>query len=190
MSEPDIVDEILDDLKHRMRKTIESLRHELSGVRTGRASTALVEDIKAEYYGVPTPLKQMSSISVPEPRTIVIQPWDISAIQIIEKAIQQSKLGITPANDGKVIRLVLPVLTQERRKELVKFTGKIIEKYRVSVRNIRRDANAMIKDVEKEEHIPEDEVEKTQKEIQRITDRHIDIVNECFKEKESEILEI
>ncbi len=190
MAETEIIDDILEDMEKRMRKSLESFRYELARVRTGRATTALVEDIRADYYGVSTPLKQMSTISVPEPKTIVIQPWDTSAIPAIEKAILQSDLGLNPSNDGKIIRLVLPVLTQERRKGLVRHVGKIAEQYRISIRNIRRDANSMLREVEKEEHIPQDEAKRTQNKIQRITDEYIEKVNECLSEKEKEIMEI
>lgn len=190
MSQPQTIEDVLKETKIRMDKTIEAFRAELSKVRTGRASTALVDDIKVDVYGALTPLKQIASISVPEAKTIAIQPWDPTLIPAIEKAIRQSELGINPSNDGRIIRLVMPLVTEERRRELVKFVSKIAEEYRVAVRNIRRDANSMLKDLEKAQHLSEDEVKKTQGKIQNITDDYIKKVNELFSAKEKEILEV
>ncbi|MCH8029885.1 MAG: ribosome recycling factor [Candidatus Dadabacteria bacterium] len=185
-----MLDEILDDAKNRMENSAQSLRNEFSKLRTGRASTSLVEDIRADYYGTQTPLNQMSSISVPEPRTIIIQPWDTNAIREIEKAIQKSDLGINPTNDGKIIRLVIPNLTEERRKELVKHVGKITEDHRITIRQIRKDSNNYMKEVEKEEHISEDKVKSALTKIQSLTDDYIKKINEILGEKEKEIMEI
>jgi ribosome recycling factor len=184
------MNEILEDAKKRMNKSLSVFEGELAKVRTGRASTALVEHIKVGYYGTQTPLNQLATISVPEPRTILIQPWDINAIPSIEKAIRQSDLGINPMNDGKVIRIAIPLLTEERRRELVKYVGKMAEEYRVAVRQIRKDTNNLIKEVEKEKKIPEDEVKKALSKIQEITDDFIKKINEALQRKEKEIMEL
>lgn len=175
--------------RERMQKSIESLKHDLKRVRTGRASLSLLDGIKADYYGTPTPLAQMASLQVPESRMIVIQPWDVSAIKEIEKAIQKSDLGLTPSNDGKMIRITIPPLTEQRRKELVKIVNKTCEEFKVAVRNIRRDANELIKGFKKDGEISEDDAFKAQDQIQKITDEYIKKVDEIYKEKEKEILE-
>jgi ribosome recycling factor len=181
--------EILEDMKKRMNRSLDMFKTELTKIRTGRASTSLVEHIKVDYYGTQTPLGQLATISVPEPRIIIIQPWDISAISNIERAIRQSDLGVNPANDGKVIRIGIPHLTEERRKELVKYTGKMAEEYRVAIRQIRKDTNGLIKGAEKEKKIPEDEVKKSLTKIQEITDDFIKKINETLEKKEKEIIE-
>lgn len=175
--------------RERMQKSIESLKHDLKRVRTGRASLSLLDGIKADYYGTPTPLAQMASLQVPESRMIVIQPWDVSAIKEIEKAIQKSDLGLTPSNDGKMIRITIPPLTEQRRKELVKIVNKTCEDFKVAIRNIRRDANELIKGFKKDGEISEDDAFKAQDQIQKITDEYIRKVDEIYKEKEKEILE-
>jgi ribosome recycling factor len=189
MSEDKGINDILEDAKKRMAKSISVLESELAKVRTGRASTALVEHIKVDYYGTQTPVNQMATASVPESRTIVIQPWDISAIPNIEKAIRQSDLGINPSNDGKVIRIIIPVLTEERRRELVKYVGKVAEEYRITIRQIRKDTNNLIKEIEKEKKFSEDEVKRSLNKIQEITDNYIKKVNEILERKEKEIME-
>lgn len=189
MSEDKSINDIMEDAKKRMTKSISVFESELAKVRTGRASTALVEHIKVDYYGTQTPISQMATVSVPESRTIVIQPWDISAILNIEKAIRQSDLGINPSNDGKVIRIIIPVLTEERRRELVKYVGKVAEDYRVAVRQIRKDTNNLIKEAEKEKKFSEDEVKRSLNKIQEITDNFIKKVNEILERKEKEIME-
>ena len=185
-----MVDEIFDDLKERMGKSIESLKREYSRLRTGRASVALLDGIRVTYYDTPTPLNQMASLAVPEPRLIVIQPWDKTAIGDIEKAILKSELGLTPMNDGKVIRIAIPPLTEERRKELVKVARKMAEDNKVAIRNIRRDANDMLKDLKTEKEITEDDLYRSQDEVQKITDDFISQVDELCTVKEKEILEI
>lgn len=175
--------------RERMQKSIESLKHDLKRVRTGRASLSLLDGIKADYYGTPTPLAQMASLQVPESRMIVIQPWDVSAIKEIEKAIQKSDLGLTPSNDGKMIRITIPPLTEQRRKELVKIVNKTCEDFKVAIRNIRRDANELIKGFKKDGEISEDDAFKAQDQVQKITDEYIKKVDEIYKEKEKEILE-
>jgi ribosome recycling factor len=185
-----MIDEIFEDLKDRMGKSIESLKREYSRLRTGRASVSLLDGIRVSYYDTPTPLNQMASLAVPEPRLIVIQPWDKTAIEDIEKAILKSELGLTPMNDGKVIRISIPPLTEERRKELVKVARKMSEENKVSIRNIRRDANEMLKDLKKEKEITEDDLFRSQEEVQKATDQFISQVDELCAAKEKEILEI
>lgn len=185
-----MVDEIFEDLKDRMGKSIESLKREYSRLRTGRASISLLDGIRVSYYDTPTPLNQMASLAVPEPRLIVIQPWDKTAIEDIEKAILKSELGLTPINDGKVIRISIPPLTEERRKELVKVARKMSEENKVAIRNIRRDANEMLKDLKKEKEITEDDLYRSQEEVQKTTDQFISQVDELCAAKEKEILEI
>jgi len=185
-----MIDEIYEDLKDRMGKSIESLKREYSRLRTGRASVSLLDGIRVSYYDTPTPLNQMASLAVPEPRLIVIQPWDKTAIEDIEKAILKSELGLTPMNDGKVIRISIPPLTEERRKELVKVARKMSEENKVSIRNIRRDANEMLKDLKKEKEITEDDLYRSQEEVQKATDQFISQVDELCAAKEKEILEI
>ncbi|MES0397494.1 MAG: ribosome recycling factor [Syntrophobacteria bacterium] len=185
-----MLDEIFEDLKDRMGKSIESLKREYSRLRTGRASISLLDGIRVSYYDTPTPLNQMASLAVPEPRLIVIQPWDKTAIEDIEKAILKSELGLTPMNDGKVIRISIPPLTEERRKELVKVARKMSEENKVAIRNIRRDANEMLKDLKKEKEISEDDLFRSQEEVQKATDQFISQVDELCAAKEKEILEI
>lgn len=184
------LDDLINDADERMKKTISFFEDELARVRTGRASTGLVEKIKVSYYGAQIPMNQVSNISVPDSKTILIQPWDPSAIEPIEKAIVQSDIGINPNNDGQVIRLSIPPLTEERRKELVKYVSKIAEEHRVAVRQIRKDINNHIKDFEKKENVPEDESKKALAKIQDLTDRYIEQINAIFERKEKEILEI
>lgn len=185
-----MVDEIFEDLKERMGKSVESLKREYSRLRTGRASVSLLDGIRVSYYDTLTPLNQMASLAIPEPRLIVIQPWDKTAIGDIEKAILKSELGLTPMNDGKVIRIAIPPLTEERRKELVKVARKMSEDNKVAIRNIRRDANDMLKDLKTEKEITEDDLYRSQDEVQKITDDFISQVDELCTAKEKEILEI
>ncbi|MCE5243476.1 MAG: ribosome recycling factor, partial [Desulfobacteraceae bacterium] len=179
-----------EDARDRMNKAIDSLDQEFKRVRTGRASTALVDGIRVEYYGTPTPLNQLATMSVPEPRTITIQPWDSSIVNEVEKAIMKSELGLTPMSDGKIIRINIPVLTAERRKDLVKVIKKKAEEAKVAVRNIRRDVNEMIKELKSAKDISEDEQFRAQEEIQKITDDYIKKVDAVYSAKEKEILEI
>lgn len=180
---------IIKDLKTRSEKTVEYLRSTLQGIRTGRAHPALVEDIKVDYFGTPTPIKNMGTVNVPEARQLVITPWDKSAIKAIEKAIQTSPLGINPQNDGTSIRLNLPELNQSRRVELSKLVGKHAEDARISVRNVRRDAVEAFKKMEKESEITEDDLKKYQKEAQDQTDIFIKKIDAVAIEKEKEIME-
>ncbi|UCH19416.1 MAG: ribosome recycling factor [Deltaproteobacteria bacterium] len=184
-----MLDEIYQETSENMVKTITSLENEFKRIRTGRASLAILDGIRVDYYGTQTPLNQMASLAVPESRLITIQPWDVSQIKEIEKAILKSDLGLTPSSDGKIIRIAIPALTEERRKELVKVINKMSEDHKVAVRNIRRDANDMIKDLRKEGEVSEDEAFKAQEQIQKITDEHIKGIEEINKNKEKEILE-
>ncbi len=184
-----MIESIYDETRESMGKSVDALKKELNRVRTGRASLSILDAIKVDYYGTLTPLNQMSTLAVPESRLITIQPWDVSIIKDIEKAILKSDLGLTPSNDGKIIRISIPQLTEERRKELVKVVHKICEEYKVSVRNLRRDANDLLKSMKKDGEISEDEAFKSQDKIQKITDEHIKLIDECYQEKEKEILE-
>ncbi len=185
-----MIDEIFEDMNERMGKSLEALKRDYSRLRTGRASISLLDGIRVSYYDTPTPLNQMASLAVPEPRLIVIQPWDKTAIEDIEKAILKSELGLTPMNDGKVIRIAIPPLTEERRKDLVKVARKMAEDNKVAIRNIRRDANEMLKDLKKEKEITEDDLFRSQDEVQKVTDQFISEVDELCTTKEKEIIEI
>jgi len=182
--------QVLDKLKKEMEHTLDALRKELVKVRTGRASTALIEGILVEYYGARTPLNQLAALSAPEPRLLVVQPYDRSIMAAIEKAIYQSDLGLTPVNDGKVIRVPIPELTEERRKEFVRHIRKVAEDYRVSLRNHRRDANEQLKKMQKDKQIPEDEARTTQERVQKLTDESIEKLDKILKTKEDEIMAV
>jgi ribosome recycling factor len=184
-----MLDEIYQETGDNMGKSITSLENEFKRIRTGRAHLSILDGIRVDYYGTPTPLNQMASLSVPESRLISIQPWDVSVIKEIEKAILKSDLGLTPSSDGKIIRIAIPPLTEERRKELVKVVNKMSEDHKVAVRNLRRDANDMIKELKKEGEISEDEAFKAQDQVQQITDEHIKRIDEINDKKEKEILE-
>jgi ribosome recycling factor len=162
---------------------------EFAGVRTGRATTALLEGVRVDAYGTPTPVNQVASVSVPDPRTLVIQPWDQSLLRQIEKAIQRSDLGLTPANDGKIVRLTIPPLNEERRKQLAKAVGKLAEEARVAVRNVRREAKEKVRALAKDKKLSEDDEKRSEAELQKLTDRFVQKVDELLKKKEQEILE-
>ena len=185
-----MIEEIHEEAKEKMSKSINALKSDLKKVRTGRASLNIFDDIRVEYYGTPTPLNQMATLAVPESRLITVQPWDATAVKNIEKAILKSNLGLTPTSDGKIIRIVIPALTEDRRKEIVKQVNKICEEYRVAVRNIRRDANELLKELKKEGEASEDDVFKAQDRVQKITDEHIKKIDEIYREKEKEVLEL
>ena len=176
--------------EQRMDKSIESLKHEFASIRTGRASVALLDKIMVDYYGSPTPINQVANISVPEPRMILVAPWDKSMIGAIEKAILQSDLGLNPGNDGTAIRLTIPQLTEERRKEIVKIVHKKAEDAKVAVRNIRRDANDVLKKEEKAKTITEDDVKDGLDQIQKLTDKKIKQIDELKAVKEKDVLEV
>jgi ribosome recycling factor len=181
---------VIKECEAKMKKGIVTLQKELGKVRTGRASLSLLDDIRVDYYGTPTPLNQVATVSVPESRLIVIQPWDNSLIGEIEKSILKSELGMTPANDGKVIRITIPRLTEERRKELVKLVKKMGENSKIGVRNIRRDAIEDLRTMEKGKEISEDELHLWQNQVQKVTDQFIGQVDEVIASKEKEIMEI
>ncbi len=184
-----MIDEIYEDTRESMDKTIISLQNDFKRVRTGRASVSLLDGIRVDYYGTQTPLNQMATLAAPESRLLTIQPWDTSVIKNIEKALMKSDLGLTPSSDGKIIRIAIPPLTEERRKELVKQINKMSEEHKIALRNLRRDANDMLKGLKKDGDISEDDAFKAQDEVQKITDDHIRRVEETTKEKEKEILE-
>ncbi|WP_243438675.1 ribosome recycling factor [Fundidesulfovibrio soli] len=184
------MDAVIADVKTRMEKASAALDKEFSHLRTGRASVALLDGIKVDYYGTPTPIDQLASVSTPDSRTITIQPWDRAAFGLIEKAIQKSDLGLNPVNDGKVIRIGMPPLTEDRRKELVKVGKKYTEEAKVAVRNIRRDANDSLKKKLKDKSLSEDDVRKGEAEIQKITDSFVAKLDQQFAKKEKEIMEI
>jgi ribosome recycling factor len=179
---------VLKDLDTRMNTALEALAREFATVRTGRASTAILDAVRVDYYGTPTPISQMASLSTPDARTLVIQPWEVAQLKEIEKAITKADLGVTPANDGKIIRLTMPTPTEERRKQLVKTIGKMAEDARVAVRNIRREANDKLKALAKDKKVSEDEERRGHDQIQKTTDRFIAKVDETLKKKEQEIL--
>jgi ribosome recycling factor len=184
------IKEIQADAEHRMVKSVEAVQHELAKVRTGKATTTLLDGIKVEYYGQQVPLNQVASINVPEMRLITIQPWEKRMLSDIEKAILKSDLGLTPANDGNIIRLPIPPLNEERRKELVKLVKKFAEEGRVAIRNVRHDALNHLKKLEKDHKITEDENKKAQDVLQKTTDKHIKQVDEILAKKEKEIMEV
>ena len=184
------VKEVETSAKTRMEKALADLQHDMAGVRTGRASVSLFDNIRADYYGTPTPLNQLATLHVPEPSLITIQPWDVSQIGVIEKAIRSADLGLNPANDGKLIRVPIPPLTEERRKELVKKLHHLAEDHRVAMRNVRRDANENVKKPLKDKVISEDEDRRAHDEIQKLTDAHIQKLDQAAKAKEKEIMEL
>lgn len=185
-----MIPEILKEAEHKMKKAIQITKEELAHIRTGRASTALVENIKVDYYGIATPLKEIANISVPEADLIVIQPWDKNSVNEAEKAIWKADLGLTPNNDGAVIRLSIPPLTEERRKEMVKFVKKEVESAKVAIRNVRREINDKIKNLEKNSDISEDQGKEAQKEVQELTDKYTKEMDEVYKLKEAEIMKV
>lgn len=183
-------EEVKRKTKDKMEHTIDVFKREIGTVRTGRASLSLFEGITVDYYGTPTPVTQVATFSIPESRLIVIQPWEQRMIPDIERAIQSSPLGLTPTNDGKIIRIPIPPLTEERRKELVRVVKKMAEDSKVAIRNIRRDSNEEIKRRGKEESISEDDIKRAQEEIQKLTDQYIHRIDEVLKKKEQEIMEV
>ena len=185
-----MINDVLREAEERMQKAVEALQEDLRTVRTGRASPALIERLPVEYYGVPTPLQQLATISAPEPRLLTIRPFSPSDIGAIEKAILKSDLGLTPSNDGKLIRLIIPRLTEERRRDLVKLVARRVEEGRVAIRNIRRDSINDLREFEKEKMISEDELHRGIEEMQELTDRYIERVDEVGKAKEAEIMEV
>jgi ribosome recycling factor len=184
------VDELLQDATRRMDGSVEHTRTEFNTVRTGRASAALLDRISIDYYGTPTPLKQLATINVPEPRMLTVQPFDPTTIKAIEKSIQESDLGLTPSNDGKMIRLPMPQPNEERRKELVKVVRKLAEEGRVAVRNVRRDVMHHLQDLVKNGDVGDDEERRAEDRVQKLTDDHTKSIDELLKHKEAEIMEV
>ncbi|MFH1212880.1 MAG: ribosome recycling factor [Candidatus Neomarinimicrobiota bacterium] len=183
------MNEIIKDTELRMKKSVDAIQQEMAVIRTGRATPSLLDPIKVEYYGTTVPLRQVASIGAPDARLLVVQVFDRSAVVNVEKAIRSAELGLNPLVDGNLLRVPIPQLTEERRKELVKYAHKIAEEGRVAIRNIRRDANDMAKDLEKEHEISEDDYHKGQEEVQKLTDKYIKQIDENVKHKEKEILE-
>ncbi len=182
--------DLMGDAERRMQKAVEALKQDLAAIRTGRASLALIERINVDYYGAPTPINQVATISIPEARLLVIQPWDKKMLTDIEKAIQRSDLGINPNNDGQVIRLNVPPMNEERRRDLVKTLHKKLDEHKVAVRNVRRDVQDKLRDREKKKEVSEDELKRSIDKLQKLTDRFIDEMDKVGKTKEQEILEV
>ena len=185
-----MIKETIAQARTRMGKALEDFRHELAGVRTGRASTALLEDMRVDYYGTPTPLNQVATLGVPEPTMLTVQPWDASLLGAIDKAIRASDLGLNPMNDGKLLRVPVPALTEERRKDLVKHLHKVLENHRTAVRNIRRDSNEEMKKLFKDKKISEDDEKRGLEDMQKLTDEFIGKIEAQGTAKEKEILEL
>jgi ribosome recycling factor len=185
-----VIDDLIAGAVRRMDKSVENTQQEFNGVRTGRASAALLDRVEVDYYGQPTPLKQLSTINVPEARMLTIQPFDPSSIRTIERAIQESDLGLTPSNDGKMIRLPIPQLTEERRKELVKIVRNLAEEGRVAVRNVRRDVMHHLKELVDNGDVGADEEHRAEERVQKLTDDHTHTIDELLKRKEAEIMEV
>ena len=185
-----MLDDVYQEVEHKMERSVEALRRDLARIRTGRASLALLDGIRINYYGTATPLNQVATLSVPESRLITIQPWDKTQLGTIEKAIQSSDLGLTPANDGTLIRLAIPALTAERRKELVRQVKKIGEESKIALRNVRRDGNETLKSLEKDKLVSEDDMRRGQEQVQKITDRYIANVDDILQTKENEVMEV
>jgi ribosome recycling factor len=185
-----MIEELLDDARRRMDKSVEATQHEFNTVRTGRASAALLDRISVDYYGTMTPVKQLATINVPEPRLLTVQPFDPSSIKAIERAIIESDLGLTPSNDGKVIRLPIPSLTEERRKELVKVVRHLAEEGRVACRNVRRDTMHHLKELVRDGDVGDDDERRGEERLQKLTDEHVKRIDELLRKKEEEIMEV
>lgn len=185
-----MIEDVLEETKERMGKSEKAFENEMTKVRTGRASQSMLDSVVVDYYGTQTPLPQMATVSVPESRLITIKPWDVSVIGEVEKAIHKANLGLTPSSDGKLIRISIPPLTEERRKEIAKAVAKTCEEYKVAVRNIRRDSNEMLKELQKDGDISEDDSFKGQKLVQDLTDKYLQRLDDIYAAKEKEILEV
>ncbi len=185
-----MVDEVLGEARAAMDKAVKALKKEMTKVRTGRASTSLLDDVRVDYYGVPTPLSQVATLSAPEPRLMTVQPWEKNLIPEIEKAIFKADLGLTPSSDGQLIRLPVPALTEERRREMVKIIKRMGEEAKVSVRNARRDANDTLKMLEKENEITEDDLKRSEKDVQQLTDEFVAGIDSVVQNKENEVMEV
>ena len=185
-----MMDDLIQDAVRRMDKSVETTQHEFNSIRTGRASAALLDHVQVDYYGTPTPLNQLATLNVPEPRMLTIQPFDPSSLKSIEKAIMESDLGLTPANDGKLIRLPIPQLTEERRKDLVKVVRQRAEDGRVAVRNVRRDVMKHLEELVRNGEVGDDDERRSEQEVQKLTDAHTKSIDELLKHKEAEIMEV
>jgi ribosome recycling factor len=185
-----VIDDLIRDATQRMDKSVEATHTEFNSIRTGRASAALLDRIQVDYYGQATPLKQLATINVPEPRMMTVQPFDPSSLKAIERAIQESELGLTPSNDGKVIRLPIPQLTEDRRKELVKIARQIAEDGKIAVRNVRRDTDKHLKDLKTKGEVGEDDERRAEERVQKVTDEHTSKIDDLLKRKEAEITEV
>lgn len=185
-----MISDVVSDAERRMSKAVEAAQHDYQGIRTGRANPALLDRIMVDYYGTALPINQVATISVPEPRMLLIAPWDKTAVQQIERAIQKSELGLSPIADGNVVRLAIPTLTEERRRDFIKLLHKKAEEHRVAVRNVRRDANEDLKHMEKDGKASEDDVHRGQEQIQKLTDKYTEQVDHLTKAKEDELLEV
>jgi len=183
-------EKLLADAEERMKSALEHTRKELSSIRTGRATSALLDTVHVDYYGAITPLSQVASVSAPEPRLLVVQPWDKSLVSAVSKAIQKADLGLNPTDDGSIVRVPIPSLTEERRKDLVKLVGKLAEEGRVHIRQMRRDANDELKKRLKDGSIPEDDEKRSEQEIQKLTDRYVHMIDEMLTKKTAEIMEV
>lgn len=181
---------VIDQARVRMEKALMDFQREVASIRTGRASVSVLDSIRVDYYGTPTPVNQVATLGVPEPQMITVQPWDPTLLPVLEKAILSSDLGLNPANDGKILRVPIPPLTEERRKELVKQLHKVLESHRMSIRNVRRDANDATKKLMKDKKISEDDDKRAHDEIQKLTDREIEKLDQASKDKEKEIMEL
>src|ERR687896_2754786 len=184
------IEDFLADAKRRMDRSIEATHHEFNSVRTGRASPALLDRVQIDYYGTPTPLKNLASIGAPEARLLTVQPFDPGSMKSIERAIQESDLGLTPSNDGKIIRLPIPTLTEERRKELVKVVRRVAEDGKVAIRNVRRDVMHHLRELVQNGEVGDDEERRAEDRVQKLTDEHVKAIDELMKHKEAEILEV
>ncbi len=184
-----MIQDYLKDAEKRMKKAVEKFKEELAGIRTSRASTAIVENIKVDYYGVEMPIKQLATITIPEPSQIVLQIWDQNAVPLVEKALKEANIGANPQTEGNTIRLILPPMTEERRKEIVKYIGKLAEEARIAVRNVRRDDKEKLEELKKE-GFSEDEVKKALEQLQKITDKYIKDINQLAEKKEEEVLSL
>ena len=185
-----MIGEIMSDARTAMDKAVKALKKELTRVRTGRASITLLDDVRVDYYGVPTPLNQVATLSVPEPRLITVQPWEKNLVPVIEKALFKADLGLTPSSDGLLIRLPVPALTEDRRREMAKSIKRMGEDAKISVRSARRDANDTLKMLEKEKEITEDDLKRTEKDVQQLTDEFVGLIESVVENKEKEIMEI
>lgn len=185
-----MIEELIQDAERRMSKSVEATRHEFNTVRTGRASAALLDRVNVDYYGQPTPVKQLATLNVPEPRMLTVQPFDPSSLEAIERAVLESDLGLVPSNDGKIIRLPIPALTEERRKDLVRVVRQLAEEGRIAIRNVRRDVMSDLKELARDGEVGDDDERRAEERVQKLTDGFVEALDEQLKKKEEEILEV